>query len=428
MKKSLLFVGMLLSLSLSAQKHYYWQANADFSQFGRVIDVAEVSPSVVALQTFKLDSDYSFISGNVSLFDLKNEKEGKSIEITNLEEYRGGFGKMADGSLVINTLNPENKYEIQLYKPNTANLELDVEGKIQGSFAGIPGGIVPVYGGGYVLAASFPNKDNGQFNLQLFAKTKGHSFGLKNQNSDVSMAINILMKPSFMNGMHNFSSLVTSPAILSYCSQLALLEDEKVLALTTFDDKKDKFPTKITCYGQDLTERWGIGISGAGYGFKPVTTGEGNEWFLTTFNTNKGDVSVTTIQKYDDDELVTKKVISEFEANGSITLNNGNICVYGFKTFANGQKLPAFYVLSASNLEIKKSWELSENDEPCKDISELMNQAVTLPGKFYTATQMSNGDVVFGGHIISFSTVKDPATKVQSTFNYMMVMPAEFFK
>lgn len=429
MKKILLSVGILFSLGLSAQKHYYWSANADFSQFGRVIDIAEVSPNVLALQTFKLGSDYSFINGNVSLFDLKTEKEGQTIEITKFDSYRGGFGKMSNGSLVVNTLNPSSKYEVQLYKPNTATLELTVEGKIQGSFPGIPGGIVPVHGGGYVLAASLPNKDNGQVNLQLFKKSKGHSFGLESQNSESVTTMNMLMKPSFMGGMHNSYSLATNPTLLSYCEQVALLKDEKVLALTTVENSKDSFSTKVMCYDQNLTEQWSVGISDVGYGFKPITTGEGNSWFLTTFQASgKNGVSTTTIQKYDEKVAVAKKTINEFEANGNITLQNGDLCVYGFKTYSNGQKFPAFHVLKASNLEIKKSWELSENDEPCKEISALANQAMTLPGKFYTATQMSNGDVVFGGHIISFSTVKDPTTQVQTTFNYVMVMPSEFFK
>lgn len=427
-KTATILVSLFLSYGFFAQQHYYWAANSDFSQYGRVIDIKEVTPNVVALQTFKLNSDYSFVSGNLSLFDLTKEKEGNSINITSFESYRGGFGQMADGSLVINTLNAEGKYDIQLYKPNSSELNLEKVSNIEGSFAGIPGGIVPVYGGGYVLAASLPNKDNGLYNLQLFAKTKGHAFGLENQNNGEKMTINLLMKPSFVAGMHNLSSVVSNPNVLNYCTQLALFDDEKTLALIESEDKKDKYNTKVVCFGHELEERWKVGFLGANYGFKPLTIGEDNEWFLTTFNAGKGGVSVTTIQKFNEDEAVAKNTINEFEANGSMKLKNGKICVYGFKTYAEGQKSPAFHIINPSDLTIVKSWELSEKDKPCTDISELMDQTIVLPGKFYTATQLENGDVIFGGHIISLSTVKDPTTKVQTTFNYMLKMPASFFK
>lgn len=426
MKKLFLAIGVLFSLGLSAQTHYYWQANSDFTEFGRIIDIKEVSPNVVAIQSFKLTDDYTFKSGNLSLYDLKADKEGESIILTGYELYRGGFGKMADGSLVLNTISTDKTFSLLKCKPNLNELTFTVNGKITGSFPSIPGGIVPINGGGYVMASSLPNQENGLFNVQLFKKSKGHVFGMEGVNTDQKMTTNLLMKPFFLKGMHNVTSVIEKPNVLDICNQVSLLNNEKVLVLKEIDDENDKNNVKIIMYNQTLEKQWELGFSNIGYGYRPITTGQGNTWFLTTFSSN-GDISNTTIQKYEDNNSISKKTIKGFEANGSITLKTDDICVYGFNTHTDGLKVPAFYVLNSKNLEVKKSWELTEKEEPCEDLGILMGQEITLPGKFYTATEMENGDVIFGGHIISYSTVKNRTTKIQTTFNYMMLMPSSFF-
>jgi hypothetical protein len=426
MKKHLLIIGLFLGLNVSAQKHYYWSANSNNSLYGRVIDIREVAPNVLALQTFSLDNNYKFKKAQLSLFDLSTKKESDYTFLTSYSNYRGGFGALSDGSFVINTMDEKNQYELINYKYNAADFKLDVVGRLMGQFIGVPGGIAVFKENGYVTASSMINA-NKEVKNQLFIKNPGNNFGINGQEN----GINMLMKSSFINVNHDFSTKAKEEPGNSLSYQVIANKNGKIINYTANDDGKDNYEL-ITGYSSELKEEWVLEFKSLGAGFKPIAMTDGEEWFLTTYDGNHN----TTILQYSDGKKVNGitninanriKKIASFEANGSFVLKNNDLCVYGFQQTSKGN-VPAFYTLNPTTLEIKKSWELKLEDQPCQEFSKLAQQDILLPGKFYSATQLSDGSVVFGGHLISNSAVKDATTSEQTTFNYLMVMPSEFFK
>jgi hypothetical protein len=425
---SAVLLGSIASTA-KAQTHYLFPAEANNQQYGRVIDIVEVEPSVVALQTFQLGSDYSFKQVDLSLYNLALNKQSEKITISNFDSYRGGFGVMSNKSLVINFLNTSDKYELKNFEYLKSSFSLDAKASVEGSFVGVPGGITSLKGGGYVMLAALMNKETNVFCNQVFRKNSGTTFGMDGVKSD-RYEHSILMKPHFLQGMHNFSTPIKNPSLMAIGQQIAANEEGKSISLVVHMDDSDAKPYKVTGFDGELKEEWNLEFEDLRFGFKPIAYGKGNNWFLTTFQTAADGISTTTsIQKYTGKsklEVATK--IENFEANGSMILANGDLCVYGFKSTAAREILPMFIVFNPLNLQVKKSWTLSAEDQPCKEISEIAGQTIVLPGKLYAATQLSDGSVVFGGHMISNVIVLDGETNRNLTFNYMLSMPAAYFK
>lgn len=309
-----------------------------------------------------------------------------------------------------------------------SDFSLSANASLEGRFTGIPGGITPLKGGGYVMLAALLNKENNVFCNQVFRNNSGANFGMPSDKSE-GYQHSILMKPHFLEGMHSHFTPIKNNKISVIGQQIAANEAGKSIALSVVLDDTDTKPYKIIAYSADLTEEWMLEFEDLRFGFKPIAYGKDNNWFLSTFKESSTGTTETTIQKYSGKTATTfKKVINDFEVNGSLILANGDLCVYGFKTTTDKQILPMFHILNPQNLEIKKSWNLSADDKPCIEISELAGQTIVLPGKFYTATQLADGSVVFGGHLISNLLVYDGETNRNLTFNYLLSMPASFFK
>lgn len=424
-KKNLVVCVMMAGSGLAfSQTHHVWEAESSFQFYGRVIDIAEVAPSVLALQTFTLDKNYQFENASVGLYNTKEKRASEGILLTSFDSYRGGFGQMKDNSLVLNTINTDRKYELLNVEYNEAEFKLSKKGTVEGVFAGIPGGITSLKGGGYVAASAFFHPETEMLCNQLFLKKSTSKFGLESDKND-GYTHNMLMKPYFMEGMHNSYTPIKNPKSPSICSQVIASNDGAILSMVISLEQSNSKPIKIVGYTNDLKEEWELEFAETGYGFKPIATGIGKSWFLTTFEADATGKSQTKIQKYDGkNKTSVSKILEKFEANGSLILANGDLCVYGFSS----DSAPVFYVLNPTTLEVKKSWALSENDEPCTEISEAYGQTVRLPGKFYSATQLADGSVVFGGHLISDAAMYSNQHSGVHTFNYLLSMPASFFK
>jgi hypothetical protein len=412
---------------LNAQTHYVFPADKNYESYGRVIDIMEIEPNVLALQKFKMGKDYSFQNANLNLFHLKTEKQSEDIVLTAFEWYRGGFGKLKDNSIVLNTINENKEYELRNFSYKAADFKFVYEGSIKGLFSGIPGGMSPLKKNGFVYAVSLPHKETGEYCNQLFKVNADASLGFSGLGQDV-FQISILMEPYFLELMNSHFTRASDPNWMTICFQVATNED-KTIALVWHRNDKDSKPYKIISYTPGLQEEWKLEFEKLSYGFKPIAYASGNTWFLTTFSSDSKGKVTTTVQQYSGkNKTSVSKNIPEFEANGSLILSNGDLCVYGFKSVSQNEIHPMFYVLNPKTLEVKKSWTLSKEDKPCADIGKIVGEEVLLPGKFYTATQLSDGSVAFGGHLLSNTVVYDPGTKVALTFNYLMVMPANFFK
>jgi hypothetical protein len=425
------FSALLISTSvinLNAQTHYVFPADENYGSYGRVIDIMEIEPNVLALQKFKMGKDYSFQHANLSLFHLKTEKQSENIVLTEFDSYRGGFGKLKNNSIILNTINVNKEYELRNYSYNSSDFKFVSNGSTKGVFAGIPGGVAPLKKNGFVYAVSFPNKETGEFCNQIFKLNPDASFGFDKAGQDVFQH-NILMKPYFLEKMNSHFTPVSDPNWMTLSSQIAVNNEDKSIALIVHGNDKDSKPYKITSYTSDLQEEWKLEFEELSYGFKPIAYANGNTWFLTSFSSNSNGQVSTNVQQYSGkNKTIITKNITEFEANGSLILNNGDLCVYGFKSTLQNEIHPMFYVLNPKTLEVKKSWTLSKEDKPCADISEIAGQEILLPGKIYTATQLSDGSVAFGGHLLSNTIVYNPETNANLTFNYLMVMPASYFK
>lgn len=428
MKVGFFLSAIIFSNKVISQTHHVFPAESSMQDYGRVIDVIEVEPSVVALQTFQFGNDYSFKQADLCLYNLNSMSLSKKTTLSTFDSYRGGFGVLSDKSLVLNTINSDNKYELKNFIYQKSTFELDAKASLEGSFAGVPGGIAPLKGGGYVMLAALLNKETNMFCNQVFRKNTGSVFGMEGTKSE-GYEHSILMKPHFLQGMHSHFTPIKYPNLMIIGQQVAVNESGKSISLVVHTDESEKNPFKITGYSKELTEEWSLEFDDLRFGFKPIAYGKDNTWFLTTFSEGTTKTTETKIQKYAGKTATAlTKVITDFEANGSFMLASGDLCVYGFKTTIEKEILPMFYVLNAQTLETKKSWVLSSEDKPCKDISEIAGQTIVLPGKFYSASQLSDGSVVFGGHLISNVIVFDGETNRNLTFNYVLQVPATFFK
>jgi hypothetical protein len=413
--------------NLNAQTHYVFPADENYQSYGRVIDIMEIEPNVLALQKLKMGKDYSFQNANLSLFHLKTEKQSENIVLTEFESYRGGFGKLKDNSIVLNTINENKEYELKNFSYNAAEFKFVSEGIIKGAFVGIPGGMSPLRKNGFVYAVSFPHKETGKLCNQLFKLNTDASLGIYKTGQDV-FQISILMKPHFLEGMNSHFTPVSNPDCLTFSYQVATNNEDKTIALIIHGNDKDSKPYKIISYTPELQEEWKLEFEDLSFGFKPIAYASGNTWFLTTFSSDSKGKVTTTVQQYSGkNKTSVTNYFPEFEANGSLILSNGDLCIYGFKSTLQNEIHPMFYVLNPKTLEVKKSWTLSKEDKPCAEISKIAGQEILLPGKFYTAAQLSDGSVAFGGHLVSNTIVYNPKTNASLTFNYLMVMPATFF-
>jgi hypothetical protein len=415
---------------LNGQTHYIFPADENYESYGRVIDIMEIEPNVLALQKFKLGKDYSFQNASLNLFHLKTEKQSENVLLTEFKSYRGGFGRLKDNSIVLNTLNEDEEYEIRNFFYNSSDFRLVDNGSIKGAFVGIPGGMSPLKKNGFVYAASFQHKETGELCNQLFKLNPDASFGLNKSGEEV-FQVSILMKPRFLEGLSSHYTRVTQPDWMTISFQVATNDEDKTIALVRHWNDDDSKPYKIISYTSDLQEEWKLEFENLSFGFKPIAYTSGNTWFLTTFSSDSEGEVTTTVQQYlGKNKTSVTKNIPEFEANGSLILSNGDLCVYGFKSTSENKILPIpqFYILNPKTLEVKKTWTLSIVDKPCEDISKTFGQEVLLPGKFYTAAQLSDGSVAFGGHLISNTKVYNPQTSINLAFNYLMVMPEAFFR
>jgi hypothetical protein len=422
---------LLISTSdfdLNAQTHYVFSADKNYESYGRIIDIMEIEPNVLALQKLKMGNDYSFQNANLNLFHLKTEKQSEDIVLTEFELYRGGFGKLKNNSIVLNTINENKEYELRNFSYNAADYKFVSDGSIKGVFAGIPGGMSPLKKNGFVFAASFPNKETGKLCNQLFKLNPNASFGIDKAGQD-AFQISILMKPHFLEAMVSHFTRVSDPNWMTFTYQVATNIEDKTIALVWHGNDNDSKPYKIISYNSDLKEDWKLEFEKFSFGFKPIAYASGNTWFLTTFSSDSNGQVTTTVQQYSGKNKTSiTKNIPEFEANGSLILSNGDLCVYGFKSTLQNEVHPMFYVLNPKTLKVIKSWTLSKEDKPCADISKIVGQEILLPGKLYAAAQLSDGSVAFGGHLISNTIVYNQATNAPLTFNYLMVIPATFLK
>lgn len=437
--KNLKLVLLLLKIAilpniLNAQSHHVWPTDENFKSFGRVIDVLEIEKDVLLLQTLDLNTSYKVNEVRLNLLNLTNDVKSNYTSYVSTNQFPSGMILLKDKSIVVNTSGQE--FELRNLTFSSSDFALNAKGTIKGQFPSFPGGIASFKSGAYIVSASFlyPNKEKNS-NL-LLKKNVDKPFGSSINVNNNENTIEMLMKPKMLTYMYNPISEAkdTSSHVLGF--QVITSNEEKILNYSVSLSKTDPNPNKIIAYSKELIEEWRLEFSGdLDFGIRPIAAGPKNFWYLSGFQAQGKGITNSLVQMYDGKNATDSKVsLNAFEVNGSLLLQNGDLCVYGFKTAPHPQApeviltSPLFYILDGKSLAIKKTWELSESDEPMKKLSELYGQTVYLAGKFYSATQLSDGSLVFGGHLISPIALVDQTKSGQLTFNYVYKTSENYLK